>query len=133
MAVVVDTLVGLKHLLNIANILGLKMMEVVTIATILNPKISQREEGLDPDQIQKNTIHLNLIKVPKVTERGLRVILGIDIVIMKEVTKANIKNIKMVLGYHLKGTSLKIILQGVSAQIWEFMVIRRDSKRKMKN
>jgi len=109
-------------------------MKVATMIVIIqNLRISQREEGLDLDRIQKNINHLNLIKVPKVTERGLRVILGIDIVIMKEVIKKNIKNIKMVLGCHLKVTSLKIILQGVSAQIWESMVIRRDSKRKMKN
>jgi len=133
MAVVVDTLVGLKLLLNIANILGLKMMEVAAIVTILNPKISQREEGLDPDQIQKNTNHLNLIKVQKVPERDLRVILEIDIFIMKEVIIKKINITKMVLDCHSKVISLAIILQEASVQIWVSMVIKRDNKRKMKN
>jgi len=101
------------------------------IVIIQNLRISQSEEGLDLDRIQKSINHLNLIKVSKVTERGLRVILGIDIVIMKEVIKKHIKNIKMVLGCHLKVTSLKIIVQGVTVQIWESMVRRRDSKKKM--
>jgi len=100
MVATVDTLVGQKLLLNIANILDLKMTEVVTKVTILNPRIRQREEGLAPDQIQKNTNHLNLIKVQKVPERDLRAILEIDMVIMKEVAIKKINITKMVLDCH---------------------------------
>jgi len=70
------------------------------IVTILNPRTSLREEGPDLDQLLKIINHLNLIKAQKVSERGLRVILGIGIAIMKEVTKKKINIIKMVLDCH---------------------------------